>query len=191
MFFFSSDPDVISWSYLLQFVVLIPLIVQALRSSNQRWHEAIDLKWVPARTITLWTLIWLVFWSVAALLYWLLPHAPDPFLLAMNGTRHMGLTITSLLVAPLFEEIIFRACGFRLWRYTRLGLYGTLLLTSLLFTLIHIQQYSWQLLMFTFCLGMILGLSREKTGSLLVPLILHTLNNLFAVVLVVWLGVLA
>jgi membrane protease YdiL (CAAX protease family) len=189
MFSFSSDPDVISWSYLLQFVVLAPLAVQALRSSNVRWDEAISLKIVPAKTLTLWTLIWLLFWSVCALVYRLLPHAPDPFLLAINGTRHVGLTLTSVLVAPLFEEIIFRACGFRLWRHTRLGLSGTLLLTSLLFALIHIQQYSWQLLMFTFGFGMILGLSREKTGSLLVPLILHTLNNLFAVILIIWLGV--
>jgi uncharacterized protein len=189
MLFFSFDPDVISWSYLLQFVVLVPLAVQSLKSSGQRWHEAIGLKSVPAKTITAWSLIWLAFWSVAALLYWLLPHKPDPFLLAINGTRHIGLTITSLLVAPLFEEIIFRACGFRLWRHTHLGLYGTLLLTSVLFTLIHIQQYSWPLLLFTFCFGMLLGFAREKTGSLLVPLVLHILNNLFAVVLILWAGV--
>jgi membrane protease YdiL (CAAX protease family) len=187
---FSFDLAIISWSYLLQFVLCVPLAILALGSPGQRWYEAIDLKLVPIKLVVRWIVIWLAFWIFAVALYWRLSPA-DPFLQAINGTRHWGLALTSLLLAPLLEEIIFRACGFRLWRHTRLGMYGTLFLTSLLFMLIHIQQYDWVLLMLMFFFGILLGLAREKTGSLLVPLVLHTLNNFFAVILIIWLGVLA
>jgi membrane protease YdiL (CAAX protease family) len=86
------------------------------------------------------------------------------------------------------EEIMFRVCGFRLWRQTRLGLYGTLFMTSLLFMLIHLGQYSAILLMLMFAFGILLGLAREKSGSLLVPLVLHSLNNLFTTVLILEAG---
>ena len=188
---FSLDPDVISWSYFLQFVVFVPLAILALKSPGQRWYEAIDLRWVPAKTIALWTGIWLICWTIAVFLYSHLSLPDDPFLQAINGTRHPGLTFASLLLAPLLEEIIFRTCGFRLWRRTRLGLYGTLFLTSLLFMLIHLGQYNSTLLVLMFLFGMLLGLARENTGSLLVPLILHSLNNLLSVILIIWLGLAA
>jgi uncharacterized protein len=189
MFPFSLDTDVISWSYLLQFVVFVPLSALALRSPGQRWHEALGFKLVPAAVIARWAGIWLICWLLAALLYRQLPA--DAFLLAVNGTRHIGLTFASLLLAPLLEEIIFRQSGFRLWRHSWPGLYGTLILTSLLFMLMHWGQYNLTMLVLMFLFGILLGLAREKTGSLLVPVILHALNNLFTVVLVVWLGLAA
>ncbi|MES2625034.1 MAG: CPBP family intramembrane glutamic endopeptidase [Pseudomonadota bacterium] len=188
MLFFSLDPDVISWSYLLQFVVVVPLAILALKLPAQRWYEAIDLQRVPLKTAVHWITIWLIYWLCSAFLYSHLPLQADPFLHAINGTRHWGLTLTSLLLAPILEEIIFRSCGFRLWRHTRLGLYGTLFLTSLLFMLIHARQYSEPLLGYIFLFGVLLGYAREKTGSILVPIILHALNNLLTVFLVIWLG---
>jgi membrane protease YdiL (CAAX protease family) len=184
----SLDPDNISWSYLLQFVVLVPIAVLALKSPGQNWLEAIDLKWTPAKQILKWTGIWLACWTLAVILYWQLPVPADPFLQAINGTRHQGLALTSFVLAPLLEEIVFRACGFRLWRHTRLGLYGTLILTSVLFMLIHTAQYSSTLLVLMFFFGVLLGLARENTGSLLVPVILHSLNNLCSIILIIWLG---
>lgn len=186
---FSLDPDILSWSYLVQFVVFVPLAILALKLPGQKWFEAIDLKWVPTKKIAQWTGIWLACWTTALLLYWQLPVPADPFLQAVNGTRHQGVALASILLAPMFEEIIFRGCGFRLWRHTGLGLHGTLLLTSVLFMLMHIHQYSWFVLMLIFFFGVLLGLAREKTGSLLIPLLLHTLNNVFAVVLIIWLGI--
>ena len=184
----SLDPDIISWGYLLQFAVLVPLAILALRSPGQRWYEAIDLKWVPAKVIAKWAGIWLVCWTFAALLYWQLPVPIDPFLQAISGSRHSGIVLSSILLAPILEEIIFRACGFRLWRNTRLGLNGTLFLTSLLFMLIHLGQYSITLLALMFAFGILLGLARENSGSLLVPLVLHSLNNLFSAILIVQTG---
>ena len=184
MFPSSPDPDVISWSYLLQFAVFVPLAVVALRAPGERWHQAIDLKWVPVKVIAIWTGIWLLCWMFAVLLYWQLSVPVNPLLLTVSSTRHWGLILLSILLAPLLEEIIFRACGFRLWRHTRLGLYGTLLLTSLLFTLIHLGHYTGMMLALMFALGILLGLARENSGSLLVPLLLHTLNNLFTTILI-------
>jgi membrane protease YdiL (CAAX protease family) len=40
------------------------------------------------------------------------------------------------------------------------------------------------LLALMFAFGVLLGLARETSGSLLVPLMLHSLNNLFSAILI-------
>ena len=58
----------------------------------------------------------------------------------------------------------------------------------LLFTLLHAGQYPGILLGMLFAFSLLLGLARERSGSLYVPVALHALNNLIAWVLVVYLG---
>src|SRR5688500_14092824 len=98
MFPFSLGPAVISWSYLLQFVVFVPLAVLALKLPGQQWYEAIDLKWVPAKVFWRWAGIWLLCWTLAVLLYWQLPVAVDPFLQTISSMRHSGLLLSSILL---------------------------------------------------------------------------------------------
>src|SRR5688500_2134729 len=95
---FSLDPDVVSWSYLVQFAIFVPMAILALRSPGQRWYEPIDLKWVPAKKITQWTGIWLLCWTLVVILYAQLPLPRYPYLQALNGTRHIGLTLSSVLL---------------------------------------------------------------------------------------------
>src|SRR5687767_5253502 len=98
---FSLDPDIVSWSYLAQFVIFVPLAIIALRLPGQRWREAIDLKPVKARKVAQWTGVWLLCWTIAAVIYRQLPLPADPFLQAIHGSRHIGLTLASVLLAPL------------------------------------------------------------------------------------------
>lgn len=78
--------------------------------------------------------------------------------------------------APLVEEFIFRGMLWRGWRASRLGLPGTLILTSFLWALPHVQ-YPVVTICYIFVLGLVLGLAREKTGSIWVPVWMHALNN--------------
>ena len=78
--------------------------------------------------------------------------------------------------APLVEEFIFRGVLFRGWRESRLGFPGTLLLTSFCWAVLHVQ-YPIATIGYIFVLGLVLGIAREKTGSLWVPVWMHALNN--------------
>jgi membrane protease YdiL (CAAX protease family) len=82
------------------------------------------------------------------------------------------------LAVPFFEELIFRG-----WLYKKLELTFTstisLIVTSLVFTLIH-AQYNAYILTTLFALSMILGLMRQKSGSIWPGVIIHCLNNTVA-----------
>ena len=78
--------------------------------------------------------------------------------------------------APLTEEFIFRGLLFRGWRESPLGLWGTLVVTSALWTAMH-GQYGWVQLVVLFTLGIVFGLARQRTGSVWVPVGMHFFNN--------------
>lgn len=78
--------------------------------------------------------------------------------------------------AALAEEMLFRGvilCGFR-----RLGQYGSIALSALLFTVMH-----GLLLPNYFVAGVVLGLAARATGSILVPISIHFFHNLAALLL--------
>lgn len=78
--------------------------------------------------------------------------------------------------APLVEEFIFRGTLWRGWRASRLGFWGTLVVTSFLWSILHVQ-YPMIIICYIFVLGLLLGWAREKTGSIWVPVWMHALNN--------------
>ncbi len=86
------------------------------------------------------------------------------------------LWLAVVFLAPLFEEVFFRGFLFVGLRASRLGVIATVILTSLLWAILHIQ---YNLFGITQILGMglILGTVRHKTDSLWGPLIIHALWN--------------
>jgi len=91
------------------------------------------------------------------------------------------MVIMAVIMAPVFEEIIFRGIiqkglinnGVKPWK--------AILLASVLFGLIHGNP--WQFVGATL-LGCVLGVVYYKTKSLLLPMLLHGFNNLCSAVLI-------
>ena len=83
------------------------------------------------------------------------------------------------VAAPLVEEFIFRGVIYRGWRESKLGLIFTLILTSFFWTILH-GQYSGVTLWYLFFFGIILGLAREWTGNVWIPVWMHFVNNALA-----------
>ena len=82
--------------------------------------------------------------------------------------------------APLVEEFVFRGILWRGWRgETQRSLWVTIIVTSALWAALHLQ-YEPILLVFIFVFGIVLGIAREKTGNLWVPVAMHALNNSIA-----------
>ena len=110
------------------------------------------------------------------------PVVPDVIVEAYRTAYYVPLFWLAVVVgAPLFEEVFFRGFLFGGFSRSRLGVPGTVLLTTTIWTLIH-QQYDHYELMLVFSLGIFLAVARVRTGSLYVPLTLHAIVNFIATV---------
>ncbi len=87
-----------------------------------------------------------------------------------------ALLIGAAVGAPIAEELLFRGLLFGVLRDTRLRLTGTMIVTAALWSALH-MQYSLYGLAAIFLIGLYLGWLRERTGSLLPPMICHALYN--------------
>lgn len=87
--------------------------------------------------------------------------------------------------APLGEEFLMRGFMFKGFLRSPLRLPGTLILTSVLWAVSHLQ-YDVLDMALIFGGGILLGLARYYTHSLLTPLTLHALWNTYACVQVVY-----
>lgn len=82
------------------------------------------------------------------------------------------------LVAPVTEEIIFRGYMYDILK-RGFGAYVSIGITALLFALAHLPQLSSDISGFfiILALGCIFGLARQRTGSILPPIIFHAIYN--------------
>ena len=89
--------------------------------------------------------------------------------------------IALVVVPALFEEILFRGFMFRGLQATRLGNLGAILVTSLTWSVIHLQ-YSLDLIVVLFLLGIFFGIARLRSGSTAVTIVMHGTFNLVSVI---------
>ncbi len=123
---------------------------------------------------------------VLALVGSLFPHvnldqAQDIVFDQATGAFGIGLAFTALVViAPIVEESIFR--GLMLPAFTKkLGTVPAVIITSALFGIVHMQLNVGIL---TFILGLLLAWLVIKSGSLWPAIILHSLKNLVAFIVI-------
>jgi membrane protease YdiL (CAAX protease family) len=94
--------------------------------------------------------------------------APDQ---AASPALYNGVMLFSVVVvAPIAEEFIFRGVLLHRWG-TKWGIGPAILLTSMLFGLLHAN------LIGLFVFGVVMALLYVSTRSLLVPIVAHALNN--------------
>jgi membrane protease YdiL (CAAX protease family) len=109
----------------------------------------------------------------------------------LKSGRDKGAAIMLLLAfsvaAPMSEEILARGFLFRGWSASFLRVPGAILLSSLVWTVVHLQ-YDIYFLAEVFTIGVWFGYMRYRASSLWLTIVLHALNNLTAVVLTMWLG---
>jgi membrane protease YdiL (CAAX protease family) len=91
------------------------------------------------------------------------------------------------VAAPMSEEVLARGFLYRGWSESFLRVPGAILLSSLLWTAVH-MQYDFYFLAEVFSIGVWFGYMRYRFGSLWLTIVLHALNNLTAVVLTMWLA---
>ena len=91
------------------------------------------------------------------------------------------LVIAFCVAAPVTEELFARGFLYRGWSESFLGPVGAILLSSAVWTALHLQ-YDWYFFGEVFSIGLLLGYLRYRFHSIWLTIILHGLNNLAAVV---------
>jgi len=91
------------------------------------------------------------------------------------------LVIAFCIAAPITEELFARGFLYRGWSESALGPAGAILLSSAVWTALHLQ-YDWFFFGEVFSIGLLFGYLRYRFNSLWLTIILHGLNNLAAVV---------
>ncbi|MFS0644385.1 CPBP family intramembrane glutamic endopeptidase [Siminovitchia sp. 179-K 8D1 HS] len=82
--------------------------------------------------------------------------------------------ISAAIISPIYEEIFYRGFIYR-WLRTRIGFIGAILLSAIIFTIIHIPTYN--AMPVNFFSGIILALAYERTNSIWPSVMIHGLTN--------------
>ncbi|MFT3828499.1 MAG: CPBP family intramembrane metalloprotease [Opitutaceae bacterium] len=101
------------------------------------------------------------------------------FTAAHSPALVFALALMGVVIAPLAEELVFRAGLYRVARRA-LPRWAALLVSALAFASLHGSAVHFVPLT---VLGMIFALAYERTGSLLVPVVAHGLFNLNSILL--------
>lgn len=97
------------------------------------------------------------------------------------------LVLAFCVAAPVSEELIARGFLFRGWSESVVGPAGAIVLSSLVWTGMHLQ-YDWYFFGEVLCLGLWFGYLRYRSGSTWLTIVLHGLNNFAAVLQTIWLA---
>lgn len=118
-----------------------------------------------------------MFWLQLAIIYPAFPWLAELLLEPIETPGGVGyeyfMLLTLVILAPIVEEFVFR--GVFLTRFAaKTSMWGGILISSLLFGVLHLDFVG------AFLFGIIASLLYLRTGNLLLPILLHMLNNALA-----------
>jgi uncharacterized protein len=157
------------------------VLALAVRMSRVGMREYLGLVWPRARDVGIGfaglLVIYLAFW----LIFLLIGHPPSRYVAKLYREAQSDGTLPLLLlgvviVAPVGEEVLIRGFLYRGWATSRLGPSGAIVLTSVVWTALH-TQYEWTILAEIFCIGLLYGSIRRRSGSTVATIMLHVTQN--------------
>ena len=144
------------------------------------WRRTLALRRSPAIALAAALVLGATAWLFAGGVIVRLLPPPDSLSKAMQrfiqlGDSPMPLWVVWLVIGltpGICEELFFRGLVFSGFR--RMGAWPAILVTALLFALAHASIYR---LMPSFILGVLLGILRWRSGSILPGILMHATNN--------------
>lgn len=175
-----SNGLIVAVSVLLSAIVSLGLVLLVVKlRKGATVEEYLAIRPVSGVTLAKWLGLMLVFALGTDCLTRLLgrPVVPE-FMFKTYKTAYFVplLWIAFVGAAPIFEETLFRGFLYEGIRCSRLGTSAAIVITSFLWTVIHIQYDSYQLATI-FAGGLLLGIARSKTGSVYTGMTMHALIN--------------
>lgn len=177
----SSDGTVVSVSIIISCVLLTAFSVWIVRSKGSDVRQYLAL--TPfAFAVGMGMLgLLLLFMIGSQTLTYLLDKTPFAFVdpLYHSVSSVWLLIIAMVIVAPIYEELLFRGI---LWSAIaeqfseQRGVIIASVVTSLIFAVIHLQYGVYEISTIVL-LALLFCYARIKSGSLLLPMLLHIINN--------------
>ena len=159
--------------------VAVVLVLARMRNSRQGDMAGFGFarpRVVPALALLAGYLGWMLLSD--ALLHWRGPWDFRPWIEAPIAASALRILAVCVL-GPTAEELLFRGLLFR-WLGDRLPIYATIAITAVGWALLH-WSYSWAVIGVIVVDGLLLGLARWRSGSILPPIVMHALYNLYAI----------
>ena len=172
---------------ILTMIVLISFILWRMKVRNISFDSLGSLR-LQRNDLFLGTLFLCLFIVLEEIYMWLLGiEMPKGFIdFMLSEPLILGL-ISVIIIAPIAEDFLFRGFLYSQLKITKLGPWGAVTISSLLWTIIHFQ-YEPLILMILFIFGIFLGYIRMAYNSLSLPIALHAINNSFAFVMAYFLS---
>ncbi len=185
----SHAPDghglVLSLAICVSAVVCLRLVVAMVKSQHQfSVRDYLALKKVSTKCLLGWTAILLTFLAAVKGTTWLLEQdiQSDSMIHAYRTAIFAPLLWVAMVIAgPVFEEIFFRGFMFRGIQQSRPGTSGAVLITSLIWSLLHLQ-YNLYGVVVIFLIGLLLGVARARSNSTYLTIAMHALWNAIAII---------
>lgn len=179
------DLPLAGWSLVWGTLAGLVVLVIGTYFSNKRSLQPLALRSFPFSQFLPWLGIAILLGVISTLFEQSFPELRsemmERLLTASMNSTYVTIVAIGVLV-PMFEELIFRGL-----MYSRLeaefNSKVAVVITSLLFLLIHLQ-YNALILLIMLPLAFILGMVRYRTGSIWPSFIIHSLNNLAGTLIV-------
>jgi uncharacterized protein len=183
----------ISLSVIAGLPAVLAALWLAIRFTSTPFADYLALRW------TRWRYVLIGIGGLAILVFgWdMLSRAtgrevtPDFMVEVLKSARSDGvlwlLVGAFCIAAPISEELFARGFLYRGWSESFLKVPGAIVLSSLVWTGLHLQ-YDWFFFGEVFCIGLWLGYIRYRSNSTWLTIMIHSLNNLGAVLQTIWLA---
>lgn len=183
-----SRPSTIALSAIMGVPGLLIPLYFAVRHTRLPFLDYLGLRWTTWKNLALGIVGMLVILGAWALISAVTgrEEASSAFMNDIMKTAQGDgmvwlLVIAFCVAAPISEELFSRGFLYRGWSDSFLRIPGAIILSSLVWTALHLQ-YDWFALLNVLSLGLWFGYLRYRTHSILLTMVLHGLNNLAATV---------
>jgi len=186
-------------SNLPQLILILPIghlamlgvVVAALRSHGLSLRDYLALTPLRARDVgrgVLWGILGYVLLGISLVIAALILHAlgypltaPAPGQLQQSKLITLvAIWLTMVVAAPITEEFLFRGLLYRGIAESRLGAVGALVITSVVFGLVHYPGFGWPRVIGTGLVGLLFGWLRWRNGNIGVSIVAHATLNFIA-----------
>jgi hypothetical protein len=170
-------------------IVASPLTIAvlwvAIRIARRNFAEYLALNWPSSGELLRALAITAIVLLAESLAGYIVGDRGDPTLTgARQADGFLIFMIGACIAGLLMEEFVVRGFMFRGWSQSFLGPVGSIVLTSVLWAMIHIQ-YDWFGRFWIFVTGLVLGHFRWRSNSTWLTVMVHSAINIF---LSFWIG---
>jgi hypothetical protein len=183
----AASGSVISLSVIAGLPAVLLALWLAIRWARLSFADYLALRWTSWRNVAIGVIGLVVIVAGWDLLSRAIGKevAPDFMIDVFKSARADDalwlLVLAFCAAAPITEELFARGFLYRGLSGSFLGVPGAILLSSLVWTSLHLQ-YDWFFFGEVFCIGLWFGYIRYRSQSTWLTIVLHALNNLAAVI---------